>query len=334
MTLRFAHPWLLLLLLLPPLALSLPYFTRRFRTPALRFPDTTRFDGLPQSPRQRWRLLPGLLRLAGLLLVVLALARPQSGQAREVVEGEGVDIVLALDISGSMASPDFEPLNRLEAAQQTSAEFVQARRYDRIALLVFAGEAFIQSPLTTDHVTLLRLLQDLALAPDLGLEDGTALGTGLASAAGMLEGSPAESRVIILLSDGVSSAGEIAPLTAAQAAAALGMRVYTIGMGRPGQAPAPEGSETSEEQAAVQGNELDEATLQSIAEITGGRYARAKDLAALERIYAEIDALEPSSYQVTRYTRYRELMAWFLLPGIILLLLDFILRQTVFRGLP
>jgi Ca-activated chloride channel family protein len=334
MSLRFANPWLLLLLVLPPLALSLPYLARRWRAAALRFPDTRPLDDLPVSRRLTLRPLPALLRLAGMMLVVLALARPQSGQASEVVKGEGVDIALALDLSGSMASLDFEPLNRLEAAKEMTAAFIEARSYDRIGLVVFAEDAYLQSPLTSDHNTLLRQLDALALAPDLGIEDGTALGQGLVTAASLLEDSEDESRVVILLTDGVNNAGTVNPLTAAQAAAALGMRVYPIGMGRPGPVPALQRDASGNEQIILQESELDEGTLQTIADLTGGRYARAEDLAALERIYSEIDALEPSHYQVTRYTRTRERMAWFLLPGIILLLLDFVLSRTVFRTLP
>ncbi len=335
MTLRFASPWLLLLLLLPPLLLSLPYFTRRrFHPAALRYPSAARLTGLPATLRQTLRPLPALLRLAGMCLIILALARPQSGQTRQVIEGEGVDIALALDISGSMASLDFDPLNRLEAAQQVTAEFIAARPYDRIGLVVFAGSAFHQCPPTPDHVVLLRLLDEVRLAPDLGIEDGTALGMGLANAANMLKDTTSPGKVVILLTDGVNNTGPIDPLTAAQAAKALDIRIYAIGMGRTGQVPVPVTDAFGREQIVYQESELDEETLQQIAETTGGRYYRAEDQAGLEQIYAEIDGLEKSEYQVISYTRYSELMAWFLLPGIALLLADFLLQQTLFRSIP
>jgi Ca-activated chloride channel family protein len=334
-TLRFASPWLLLLLAVPPVLLSLPYLIKRwFKPAALRYSDTSRLDDLPVSARQTLRPLLPLLRLAGMLLVILALARPQSGQTHQVVEGEGVDIVLALDISGSMAALDYEPLTRLETAKQVTAQFIEARRYDRIGLVVFASSTFHQSPPTADHTVLLRLLDEVELSSDLGIEDGTALGMGLANAASMLKDSSSQSKVIILLTDGVNNTGPIDPLTAAQAAQALGMRVYTIGMGRPGLVPVPVRDDFGNEQIVYQESELDEEMLRAIAGVTGGRYYRTQDQAALEQIYAEIDTLEKSHYEVTSTTRYRELAVWFLLPGILLLVLDFVLQRTVFRVIP
>jgi Ca-activated chloride channel family protein len=264
----------------------------------------------------------------------VAIARPQTGQAREIVKAEGVDIALALDISGSMASLDFEPQNRLEAAKVVISDFVQGRPYDQIGLVVFAGNAFSQSPTTTDHNVLLRLLDRTKLSTDLGIEDSTAMGMGLANAGNMLKDSEARSKVIILLTDGVHNAGEIDPLTAAQAAQALGIKIYTIGMGRPGQVPVPVTDVFGNKQVIYQESTLDEGMLQQIAEITGGRFYRAEDTNGLKQIYEEIDSLEKSQVQVERHTRYRELMAWLLIPALGLVVSEAALRKTLFRQLP
>ena len=245
-----------------------------------------------------------------------------------------MDIGLALDISGSMASLDFEPQNRLEAAKDVISDFVQKRPYDPIGLVVFASDAFSQSPPTTDHNVLLRLLDRTELATDLGIDDGTAIGMGLANAGNMLKDSDAKSRVIILLTDGVNNAGEIDPLTAAEATEALGIRVYTIGMGRPGQVPVPVVDVFGREQIVYQESALDEVTLQEIASITGGQYYRAENTAGLRQIYDEIDSLEKSQVEVERFTRFQELMGWLLIPALGLVVSEMVLRKTVFRKLP
>jgi Ca-activated chloride channel family protein len=199
---------------------------------------------------------------------------------------------------------------------------------------VFASDAFSQSPPTTDHNVLLRLLDRTELSTDLGIEDGTAIGMGLANAGNMLKASDAESRVIILLTDGVNNAGQIDPLTAAEAAKTLGIKVYVIGMGRPGQVPVPVMDLFGREQIVMQESQLDEATLQEIADITGGRYYRAADTAGLKEIYDEIDSLEKSQVEVERFTRYQELMGWFLFPALGLVASEMVLRKTILRRLP
>jgi Ca-activated chloride channel family protein len=211
---------------------------------------------------------------------------------------------------------------------------VQKRPYDQIGLVVFASNAFSQSPPTTDHNVLLRLLDRTKLSTDLGIDDGTAIGMGLANAGNMLKDSDAKSKVIILLTDGVNNAGEIDPLTAAQAAEALGIKVYTIGMGRPGQVPVPVVDLFGREQIVYQESTLDEATLQEIADATGGRYFRAEDTATLKQIYDEIDSLEKSQVEVEHFTRYQELMGWLVLPALGLVVGEMALRKTVFRKLP
>jgi len=332
---RFESPWLLSLLLLLPVLAAWPWLARTWSRPAgLRYADVRLAAHSGISWRVRLRPILRGLRILAMALVILAVARPQTGQAREIVKGEGVDIALALDISGSMASLDFQPQNRLEAAKAVIGDFVQKRPYDRIGLVVFASSAFNQSPPTTDRNVLLRLLDRTELATDLGIDDGTAIGMGLANAGNMLKDSDAKSKVIILLTDGVNNAGEIDPLTAAQAAEALGIRVYTIGMGRPGEVPVPVVDLFGREQIVYQESDLDEATLQAIADTTGGRYFRAEDTAGLQEIYDEIDSLETSQVEVERFTRYQELMGWLLVPALGLFLSEMALRKTILRSLP
>lgn len=332
-TFAFADPWLLLLLLaLPPGA----WWLRRQRRvePTMRYSDVRAVQPGGSSWRLRLRGLPMILRGLTLALLVVALARPQWVQARQIVRGEGVDIALALDISGSMASLDFEPDNRLAAAKRVIDSFIEERSLDRLGLVVFAANAFTQSPPTTDHRVLRRLLADTELAPKLGLQDGTAIGMGIANAAYMLQSSPEDGRVVILLTDGVNNAGNIDPLTAAQAAATLGVKVYTIGMGKPGLVPVPVDDRMGGEAIAMQQSNIDEVMLRAIADATGGRYYNADDAAALREVYAEIDALEKSQYETETFTKTHELMAWALAPGLVLLLLDLLTRTTLLRSLP
>jgi Ca-activated chloride channel family protein len=329
---RFAHPlWLIALLVIPLLLLAR---RERGRAAALQYSDLSLMQGLPRSTRLRTRWVPSALRLTALALLVLAVARPQTGRSLEVIRGQGVDIVMALDISGSMAALDFEPQNRLGAAKQVIDDFIAQRRYDRIGMVVFAREAFSSSPPTFDYAVLRRLLAAIELAPDLGLEDGTAIGLGLAQAAGMLTESDAQSRIIILLTDGVNNAGQIDPLTAAQAAAVLDIKVYTVGAARPGQVPVPYDDPLLGPTTRLIESEIDEATLQQIADATGGLYFRAQDTAGLQQIYDQINRLEKSEVEVQVFTRYRELAGWFLLPALGLILLELFLRHTLFRALP
>jgi Ca-activated chloride channel family protein len=334
MTFQFAAPWLLTLLtLLPLLAYLLHRKQARYQTAGLRFANVSLLRH-KRTWRATLRPLLTVSRLLALALLIIGLARPQLAQAKEIVHGEGVDIVIAQDISGSMASLDFQPQNRLEAAKAVVDDFISRRTYDRIGLVVFAHEAFSQSPMTTDHAVLNRLLNQIKLAPDLQLEDGTAIGLGLANAANMLKDSQAKSRVVILLTDGANNAGEIAPETAAEAAQALGIKVYTIGMGRPGQVPVPVTNFFGSQEIVYQESDLDEGLLQQIAEKTGGQYFRATDTADLQRIYDHINQLEKSQIEITRYSEQIELMVWALVPALALVLSEQVLSQTLFRRIP
>ena len=325
----FATPYLLLLLPLVPLAVLLPRWAGLKGRPAgLRYANT----GVSSGPSRSWRatLVPGLtlLRLAAIALVIVAAARPQSSEALTVIKGEGVDIALALDISGSMGSLDMGFQNRLDAAKVVISDFISEREYDRVGLVVFARESFIQSPPTTDHDLLQLLLDDLELATDLRIDDGTAIGLGLASAGNMLKDSPNEGRVVILLTDGVNNSGQIDPLTAAAAIKALGIKAYTIGVGRPNT------PFLQQSRFTTQASALDEETLRAIADTTGALYFRATDAAGLRAIYDEINKLEKSEIEERVFTRYEELMAWALAPALIILLIELALRNTVFRRIP
>lgn len=335
MTFRFATPLLLgLLALLPILVVIISFRNRRENQATLKYSSLPFVYGLPKSWRVGARALLFPLRLVSLVLIIFALARPQAVQGKELITGEGVDIALALDISGSMASLDFEPNNRLEAAQEVIEDFIHTREYDRIGLVVFSNEAYNQSPLTLDHSMLFRSLDQVKLATDLGLEDGTAIGLGVANAANMLANSDAESKVVILLTDGVNNAGQIDPLTAAEAAKALGIRIYTIGAGRPGQVPVPVEGFFGATQIMYQESVLDEQTLQKVAEITGGKYYRATETAGLREIYAEINDLEKSKVEVEVFNQFHELAALFLAPALAIFLLEFVLNKTLLHALP
>ena len=331
--LRFASPWFLILLGVVPFLAVMPILLRRHgRQASLRYANTTLTTGLPLSWRFYLRPFLPATRLVVIILVIIALARPQAGQEQEVITGEGIDIALALDISGSMASLDFQPQNRLEAAKQVISEFVDDRSYDRIGLVVFARNAFVQSPPTLDYHVLQGLLDEVQLAERLRLQDGTAIGMGLANAASLLKDSETASKIVILLTDGVNNAGEIDPLTAAEAAKALGIKVYTIGAAKPGRVPVPVPSLRGRFMFIE--SVLDEEVLIEIAEMTGGQYFRAADTGGLQEIYERINALEKSNVEVRVYTNFQELAGWLLVPALLLLLTEMLFRQSILRQIP
>jgi Ca-activated chloride channel family protein len=327
---RFEDPALFLLLLLLPGLFWIHHRWRANRWGALRFSavDTVRSTGKGLGP---WvRRVPGLLRALVMGALIVALARPQTGITSESVQTEGIDIVLAMDVSSSMLAEDLAP-NRLEAAKEVAAVFVQGRRDDRIGLVAFAGQAYTQAPLTLDYGVIGSLLNDM----DVGMiEDGTAVGMGLATAVKRLQASDAESKVVVLLTDGSSNRGEIGPTTAAQMAQALGIRVYTIGAGTQGTARVPVDDPLVGRRYVNMRVEIDEPTLQEMASLTGGRYFRATDRESLETVFSEIDELETTEIQVENFTRFGERFPPILAAGLILLLLEIGLGYTVLRRLP
>lgn len=327
---RFEDPWVLLLLALVPLGYWLRWRFERRRVGALRY---SAMDTVHQvsAGRSRWRhRVPSMLRALALTALIFALARPQTGMTSEDVRTEGIDIVLALDISTSMLAEDLQP-NRLEAAKSVATDFVDGRRNDRIGLVAFAGEAFTQVPLTLDYGVVTTLLDELQ--PGM-VEDGTAVGMGLATAVKRLEASDAKSKVVILLTDGRNNRGEIGPVTAAQMAKALGVRVYTIGAGSRGTARVPVDDPLGGRRYVTMRVDIDEATLKQVAETTGGQYFRATDTQSLKAIYDEIDQLERTEIEVRNFTQYAEQFPLVLGAAIALLLLELALSQTVFRRLP
>jgi Ca-activated chloride channel family protein len=326
---RFEDPGLLVLLAAIPLLFWMKARSPRASAP-LRFSavDTVRASGEGVS---RWLpRLPGLLRALVLAAVIFALARPQTGITSESILTEGIDIIMVMDVSSSMLAEDLEP-NRLEAAKIVASDFVAGRRSDRIGLVAFAGAAYTQAPLTLDYGIIQSLLGEL----DVGMiEDGTAVGMGLATAVKRLQASAAESRVVILLTDGRSNRGEIGPATAAQMATALGVRVYTIGVGTEGTARVPVDDPNFGRRYVNMRVDIDEPTLREMAEDTGGRYFRATDNESLAAIYQEIDELETTEVEVENYTQYAERFPLVLLVGLLLLGVEAGLSQTVLRKLP
>lgn len=273
--------------------------------------------------------LPFILRLLSLALFITALARPQTRNDEQQKEGEGVDIILCIDVSGSMNAEDLQP-NRLEAAKQVAASFVDGRPTDRIGLVVFSGESFTQCPITADHAVVKQQILNIKSG---FLQDGTAIGTGLATGVERLKSSKAKSKVIILLTDGENNGGLIDPQTAKEIAKSLRIKVYTIGVGTDGYAPIPQPTPLGMTRVNEKVN-IDEKLLTQIATETGGRYFRAKDNEGLTSIYSEIDRLEKSKIEVTTFTNYTERFAPFVMAALALLLLELLLKYTMFKKFP
>ncbi|MBC8422888.1 VWA domain-containing protein [bacterium] len=326
---ELAHP-LVLLLAVPIAAALLILRRRRPDTAVLRHPHLALLAGVEPGLRARLRALLPWLRVAALLLLVVALARPRDVHSLREIEGEGIDIVVALDISGSMRALDFQPDNRLAVAKSIIRDFVLGRGEDRIGLVVFASRAFTQCPLTLDRSILTGFLDEVQIGL---IEDGTAIGLGLATAVNRLRHSEATSRTVILLTDGSNNVPTLEPETAAELARTLGVRVYTVGVGKKGMVPYPDERFQGRRTRMVE-MPLDEALLQEIARVTGGSYFRAEDAEALAQIFATIDELETSRYRTTVTTWYEERMAWFASPALLLLLLDALLGAAWLRRLP
>jgi Ca-activated chloride channel family protein len=320
--------WLYGLLLLIPMTAWYVWRQRRRQT-SLRFSGLQPFEGMPVPVRAYLRHLLFVFRLLAVALLFIVMARPQSVNRWQKVSTEGIDIIIDLDISSSMLAQDFNP-NRLEAAKSVAIKFISGRPDDRIGLVVFSGESFTQCPLTTDHAVLINLFKEVKSGM---IEDGTAIGDGLATAINRLKDSKAKSKVVILLTDGMNNAGEIAPLTAAEIAKTFGIRVYTIGVGTRGTAPYPVQTPYGirYQQMRVQ---IDEEVLQKIAAMTGGKYFRATNNRKLEEIYQEIDRMEKSKIDVKQFSKRQEEYMRFALLAALLLLLEWLLGSTVLKKLP
>lgn len=329
-TIEFADPFFLLLFLFIPILLY--WRKKKSEKASLAFSDIQLIkDSL--SPSLRLKLKPILvwIQVLALILLIISLARPRSKNSQSSITSEGIDIVMALDVSRSMLIEDMGNVNRLDAAKDVAEKFVRGRQSDRVGLVVFAGKSFTQCPLTVDYPILISLIRQVAIGL---VEDGTAIGMGLINSVNRLRESKSKSKVIILLTDGQNNRGEIDPMTAAQIAQALNIRVYTIGAGKDGLARIPVDDPFFGKQYVTAEVKIDEETLKGIAEITGGQYFRATNQKALEDIYEQIGQMEKTKIDVRTYFRYEDLYPYFLIPALFLLFLHFVLIRTVFFELP
>jgi len=296
---------------------------------SLQISSTKGFKNTPTSWKVYLRHVPIALRSLAIIMLIAVLARPQSSNSTRDVITEGIDIVMTLDISSSMEALDFKP-NRLEAAKDVACQFISARENDKIGLVIFGGESFTQCPLTTDKAVLINLMQDIKTHM---VEDGTAIGLGLATSVSRIKDSNAKSKVIILLTDGVNNRGEVAPLTAAEIAKTFGIRVYTIGVGSQGKAKipiqTPYGTRYVEEEVKI-----DEPMMKEIANVTGGQYFRATTKNSLKKIYKEIDQMEKTKIEVKEYTKRSEKYLIFAVLAALFILMEVFLKSTVLRNLP
>jgi Ca-activated chloride channel homolog len=324
----YDQPQFLWLLMLIPIMIAWYVVRQQKASAALRMPGLKQFDKAGKTFRHYLRHVLFGARTLSVALLIIVIARPQATDRFENSTTEGIDIVLALDISGSMLARDFKP-DRLQASKNVATEFISGRRYDRMGLVVFSGESFTQCPLTTDHAVLINLMREVESGM---IEDGTAIGMGLATSVNRIKDSEAKSKVIILLTDGVNNRGEIAPVTAAEIAKTYGIRVYTIGVGTKGTAPYPVQTPFGMQYRDMP-VEIDEEILQNIATLTGGRYFRATDNTKLVEVYGEIDKLEKSIIDVRQFSRKEEK---FLIPAVLaffLVGLEVLARNTILKNL-
>ena len=328
---RFANPLFLILLGIVPL-LVWYYFNRsKGRESSIIFSDISVFKDIGPGFRARYRHVPVILRITAIVIFILAMARPQAGEREEEIITEGIDIMLTLDISGSMKAEDFKPQNRLGAAKEVIENFIKSRRNDRIGLVIFARHSLTQCPLTLDYGVLKDLLDNIEIGM---IEDGTAIGTAIANSVNRLRVSEAKSKVIILLTDGINNAGKIDPVTAAKTASLLGIKIYTIAAGRPGEALYPIEDPIFGKRYVQMDTQIDEGLLKEIADETGGMYFRAKDEKALEEIYETVGKLEKARIETKEYADYTELAGIFMLPAFVIFMMEIVLSNTVFRKLP
>ncbi len=326
----FEYPHLLWLLVIPALLIvHYIYLELCGRRPHLRVSDIRYWKAGGKSVLSYLRHAPMLLRTVALSMIIIAIARPRSSSKMDKIDTEGIDIVLAMDVSTSMLARDFTP-DRISAAKDIAIEFISQRPSDRIGIVVFAGESYTQCPLTTDRATLINLMKEIQTGL---IEDGTAIGNGLATAVARMQGSDAKSRVVILLTDGVNNRGEITPQTAADIAKTYGIRVYTIGVGANGTAPYPVITPWGVQMQDVE-VEIDDDLLKGIAETTGGRYFRATDNTKLSEIYSEINKMEKARTTIDSFPVYKELFMDFALVALICLLLEVVFNAFILKRLP
>ena len=330
---RFLQPeWFWALTLLP---LVMLWRGRRGPVAAIQYSDVGLARAVARKSRSRIGNWVWLLAVFAALLMIVGLARPQRGHSRTEVTANGIDIVLGLDVSGSMQALDFlidnQRVNRIEVVKSVVGKFIDERPNDRIGLIAFAGAPYLVSPITLDHDWLQQNLERVSIG---GVDDGTAIGSAIAAAVNRLRTTPAKSKVVILLTDGMNNTGKISPLAAAEAARALGMKVYTIGVGVRGKAPVPVRDEAGHMRLVMAQVDVDEKTLQTVADQTGGKFYRATDTDSLRKIYEQINRLETTAQTVQKFEHYDELYPWALIPALAILGTGFLLQQTRYRRLP
>jgi Ca-activated chloride channel family protein len=330
---RFLQPeWLWLLALLP---LALLWRGRRGAVAAVQYSNVSLARRIARQTRSRAGRWVWLLPILAGALMVVGMARPQLGHGRTEVQASGIDIVLALDVSGSMQALDFklrgQPANRIDVVKNVVSKFIEDRPNDRIGIIAFAGAPYLVSPLTLDHDWLQQNLDRVQIG---SVEDGTAIGSAIATGVNRLRGTPAKSKVVVLLTDGMNNAGKVSPAAAAEAAKAMGVKVYTIAAGVRGEAPMPVKDNFGNTQIVMAKVDVDEETLQKIAADTGGKFYRATDTDSLKNIYSEINRLEKTTHTVRKFERYQDLFAWALIPALAVLGLGVGLEQTRYRRLP
>jgi Ca-activated chloride channel homolog len=330
---RFLQPeWFWALTLLP---LVMLWRGRRGPIAAIQYSDVGLARAVARRTRSRIGNWVWLLTVFAGVLMIAGLARPQRGHSRTEVTANGIDIVLGLDVSGSMQALDFlidnQRINRIEVVKSVVGKFIDERPDDRIGLIAFAGAPYLVSPITLDHDWLQQNLERVAIG---GVDDGTAIGSAIAAAVNRLRTTPAKSKVVILLTDGMNNTGKISPLAAAEAARALGVKVYTIGVGVRGKAPVPVRDEAGNMRLVMAQVDVDEKTLQTVADQTGGKFYRATDTDSLKKIYEQINRLETSAQTVQKFEHYDELYQWALIPALAILGFSFLLQHTRYRRLP
>jgi len=330
---RFLQPeWFWALTLLP---LVMLWRGRRGPVAAIQYSDVGLARAVARRSRSRIGNWVWLLAVLAAVLMIVGLARPQRGHSRTEVTANGIDIVLVLDVSGSMQALDFliddQRVNRIEVVKSVVGKFIDERPNDRIGLIAFAGSPYLVSPITLDHDWLQQNLERVTIG---GIDDGTAIGSAIAAAVNRLRATPAKSKVVILLTDGMNNTGKISPLAAAEAARALGVKVYTIGVGVRGKAPVPVRDEAGNMRLVMAQVDVDEKTLQTVADQTGGKFYRATDTDSLKKIYEQINRLETSAQTVQKFENYDELYPWALIPALAILGFSFLLQHTRYRRLP
>jgi len=325
---QFKDPlYLCLLLLLPVIAWRM----HTAKQSTIRLSTTINISGIKSTATMRARFFLSIMKMIGLGLLIIALARPQQTSAEREYETSGIDIILALDISGSMLAEDFKPANRINVAKSEAIKFISGRKSDRIGLVVFAGKSYTQCPLTLDYDILKKLVQEVEVGM---IQDGTAIGLAIANAVNRLRDSSGKSQIVILLTDGDNNSGNIDPITAAELARSFAIRIYTVGIGTGGLVPFPIDDPIFGKRYVQAQVAIDETTLKRIADITDGLYFPARDATMLARVYERINKLEKTEFKVQEYTSYQELYHRFLIPGILLLLLELFITNIFFLKIP